>query len=567
MTDAEPPPTVEVEEAMPTTPDIALDGDGEGYKYVEAAEGEKDGGAPFGEGGGGKVEEGSKPGGDDVVADELLVIAEDPNLPDVAKADESEGDAGAEVHTNGVAAAVDVHAEVGAAVASSTLVDAPTEVGMQTSEVIAVDDLTEVGAALVSSTSVDDPTEVSTYLVNDDCNIVSTGVVHRSDDQTDKEVGGDSLDAGEAAPLVNDVHDDSTRMDKNVAVIVDIVHTQDHERLQMDVATDLLNERETEVVKAVDHVAEEGTDMDMQLQTGDDNEEGVGTIADAATDEEGKHMGAVTTTRDEREKHHGAAGVDASDEGIQMNRDGLAGDDNEQEEIATAGEGRVEEESMRMGAVNITGDMNKEGRVVAENIADEAVDAVAVPEEQSVQMDEDGDDIPEEEDAQMGGVGLTSNDNEKEEAVTADHDGVEENAMLMDAAATTNNDDEDDGIVGEDVTEEAVTGTIGDDAPEEDAVHMDDDDDDEPPPSMAKKGGGRRKRGRPSSKAQAVAKLSVKRKDEEEVCFICFDGGDLVICDRRFVLHASRGIFFICLFQDIEHRTCYSFWLIITSCM
>ena len=70
------------------------------------------------------------------------------------------------------------------------------------------------------------------------------------------------------------------------------------------------------------------------------------------------------------------------------------------------------------------------------------------------------------------------------------------------------------------------------------------DDDDEPPPLMAKKGGGRRKRGRPSSKAQAVAKLSVKRKDEEEVCFICFDGGDLVICDRRFVLHVDFFIFF-----------------------
>ena len=521
MTDAEPPPTVEVEEAMPTTPDIALDGDDEGYKYVEAAEVEKDGGAPYGEGGGGKVEEDSKPGGGDAVADELLVIAEDPNLPDVAKADGSEGDAGAELHANNVAAAVDVHAAAGAAAASSTLVDVSTQVGMQTNEVIAVGDLTEVGAALVSSTSVDDPAEVSTSLVNDDCNIVSTGVVHRSDVQTHKEVGGDSLATGEAAPLVNDVQDDSTRMDKNVAVSDDIVHTQDYEKLQMDVATDLLNERETEVMKAVDHVAEEGTDIDMLLQTGDDNvAECVGTISDAATYEEGKHMDAVTMTRDDSEKHNGAVGVDASDEGIQMDRDGLIGDDNEQEEIATAGEDRVEEEGMRMGAVNITGDMNKEGRVVTENITDEAVDAVAVPEEQSVQMDEDGDDIPE------------------EEAVTADHDGVEENAVLMDAAATTNDDDEDDGIVGEDVAEEAVTNTVGDVTPEEDAAHMDDDDD-EPPPLMAKKGGGRRKRGRPSSKAQAVAKLSVKRKDEEEVCFICFDGGDLVICDRRFVLHVE----------------------------
>ncbi|TKW16723.1 hypothetical protein SEVIR_5G318100v4 [Setaria viridis] len=506
MTDAEPPPTVGVEEALPTTPDIALDGDGEGYKFAEAIEGEKDGGAPYGEGG--KVEEGSKSCGDDVVADELLRIKEDPNLTDVDETDEPEEDAGAEVQTSDVAAAVDVLAEVGAAVASSTLVDAPTEVGMQTNEVTAVDDLTEVGAALVSSTSMDDPTEVSTSLVNEDCNIVSTGGVHRLDDQTDKEVDGDSLDADEAAPL-------------------------DHMRPQMDVAAALLNEVETEIVKAGDPVAEAITNMDMQVQTGDDSEaEGVGTIADAATtDEESKHMGAVTTTTDDSKKHNGTVGDDASNEGIQMDRDGLTGDDSELKEIATADEDHVEEEGMQMGAINITGDMDKEGRIVVENIADEAVDGVAVPEEKAVQTDEAGDDIPEEEDAQMGGVGLTGNDNEQEEAVTADH-GVEEDAMLMDAVA--NDDDEDNEIVGEDVAEEAVTGTVGDDAPEEEAVHMDDDDDDdEPPPLIAKKGGGRRKRGRPSSKAQAVVKPSVKRKDEEEVCFICFDGGDLVICDRR----------------------------------
>ncbi|XP_042381546.1 zinc finger CCCH domain-containing protein 19-like isoform X1 [Zingiber officinale] len=42
--------------------------------------------------------------------------------------------------------------------------------------------------------------------------------------------------------------------------------------------------------------------------------------------------------------------------------------------------------------------------------------------------------------------------------------------------------------------------------------------------------GGRRKRGRPS-KTQ-VGRTS-RQKEAEEVCFICFDGGDLVVCDRR----------------------------------
>ncbi|RWW22422.1 hypothetical protein GW17_00013377 [Ensete ventricosum] len=52
-------------------------------------------------------------------------------------------------------------------------------------------------------------------------------------------------------------------------------------------------------------------------------------------------------------------------------------------------------------------------------------------------------------------------------------------------------------------------------------------------PVVEQRGGGRRKRGRPP-KAQVARTLS-RRKEEEEVCFICFDGGDLVVCDRRLV--------------------------------
>ncbi|KAG0502095.1 hypothetical protein HPP92_002167 [Vanilla planifolia] len=47
-----------------------------------------------------------------------------------------------------------------------------------------------------------------------------------------------------------------------------------------------------------------------------------------------------------------------------------------------------------------------------------------------------------------------------------------------------------------------------------------------------RRGGRRRKRGRPSSKLQGT-RFPAQKKVEEEVCFICFDGGDLVVCDRR----------------------------------
>ncbi|KAG2669491.1 hypothetical protein I3760_14G037600 [Carya illinoinensis] len=42
--------------------------------------------------------------------------------------------------------------------------------------------------------------------------------------------------------------------------------------------------------------------------------------------------------------------------------------------------------------------------------------------------------------------------------------------------------------------------------------------------------GGRRKRGKNS---RAVARVLARKKMEEDVCFICFDGGNLVLCDRR----------------------------------
>lgn len=43
---------------------------------------------------------------------------------------------------------------------------------------------------------------------------------------------------------------------------------------------------------------------------------------------------------------------------------------------------------------------------------------------------------------------------------------------------------------------------------------------------------GKRKRGRPARGTVKAPPLK-KNKDEEDVCFICFDGGSLVLCDRR----------------------------------
>ncbi|XP_058228086.1 zinc finger CCCH domain-containing protein 44-like [Rhododendron vialii] len=47
-------------------------------------------------------------------------------------------------------------------------------------------------------------------------------------------------------------------------------------------------------------------------------------------------------------------------------------------------------------------------------------------------------------------------------------------------------------------------------------------------------GGGKRKRGRPPKGQSKQTPLKKRKEDEEEdVCFICFDGGSLVLCDRK----------------------------------
>jgi hypothetical protein len=58
---------------------------------------------------------------------------------------------------------------------------------------------------------------------------------------------------------------------------------------------------------------------------------------------------------------------------------------------------------------------------------------------------------------------------------------------------------------------------------------------------IAENSTGKRKRGRPPRtqgklgppQAPPASSSQRKKRDEEDVCFICFDGGSLVLCDRR----------------------------------
>ncbi|KAL3038882.1 hypothetical protein AAZX31_01G156100 [Glycine max] len=59
----------------------------------------------------------------------------------------------------------------------------------------------------------------------------------------------------------------------------------------------------------------------------------------------------------------------------------------------------------------------------------------------------------------------------------------------------------------------------------------------------------KRKRGRPAKGAPKVAPPVRQQQDEEDVCFICFDGGSLVLCDRR---GCPKAYHLACIKRDEE---------------
>lgn len=69
-------------------------------------------------------------------------------------------------------------------------------------------------------------------------------------------------------------------------------------------------------------------------------------------------------------------------------------------------------------------------------------------------------------------------------------------------------------------------------------------------------GRGKRKRGK---NVKAPARAPSRKKTEEDVCFICFDGGELVLCDRR--SDCIFEAFFSCGFCDRHFIVLYDVYL------
>ncbi|VVA33187.1 PREDICTED: zinc finger [Prunus dulcis] len=112
------------------------------------------------------------------------------------------------------------------------------------------------------------------------------------------------------------------------------------------------------------------------------------------------------------------------------------------------------------------------------------------------------------------------------EKTEAEVEGDDE-ANVTDMAAETDMVEEVD--MADDAMEE-TTEAEETEAAEEEAEGMEVEVEEEDEETNRAGSGGKRKRGKSS---KATGKLLSKKKMEEDVCFICFDGGELVLCDRR----------------------------------